>query len=140
MAVNLMLRSQNKVFMNRILFLLIIFSHSAFSSEANDIKKLMNKYLSALNQKNETLITEITSKKYFKLLKKENNLKKTFAKTKTQSKKTFYFDMIYKKAAVDKNLFLVNIKDRKMKDYGEYWYLVKYQDGKYIIDDMKFLD
>lgn len=123
-----------------ITIMLTLSSLNVFANEASEIKNLMNAYLKGMNHQSESQIKAISSDKYFKLLNKNNRLQKVFKMNKIPPKETFEFDMVYKKAAVTKNLFLVNIKDPKQKDYGEYWYYVKFEKGKYYIDDMKFMD
>lgn len=99
-----------------------------------DFEKLMTSYLSALVQKDEDALSKVTSERFLKKFKESGQLKQVF---KAQKNSTVgKFDLTFKKAIVDKNLYLVNIKNPEEKDYNEYWYFVKESKGKLILDEM----
>lgn len=122
------------------LIVCLFLSSSALANEASDIKNLMSSYLKAINHTSEVELKKITSEKYFNKLKDKKILKVTFEKNKKMPKKDkFAFDMTYKKTAKP-NFYFVNIKDPSADHYNDYWYLVKFDKGKYLIDDMKFIE
>lgn len=126
--------------MKILIVLLCIFTTTAFASEALEIKNLMGKYLHAIGTKSQGDLKSITTKKYFIKLEKSKALKKSKYKNTKIDKDKLKFDMIYKKGAKSKDLIFVNIKDNSKKEYGDYWYLLKREDGQLLIDDMRFQD
>ena len=121
--------------MYKLLFILMIFSTQTFSQE-KELEKLMGTYLKSLNTLNYNELEKITSKTYFKKLKESYKVKNADQKTKEK----YIFDLKYKKASLEKDLYFVNIKDKKDKDFHEYWYLVKKIKNDFIITDMKMLE
>lgn len=109
------------------------FSHAKdFAKE--DFEVLMKKYLNALQQKDEKALANISSDQFFKKFKKNGLLKRVFKAQKNDE--VGNFDLVFKKAVVDKSLYMVNIKDPGEKSYTESWYFVKEKDGSLYIDDM----
>lgn len=121
------------------IFLLLSLSTSLLAKDyaKADFQKLMKSYLSALQQKDEKALSEIMSSKLLKKFKENGQLKQVFYAQKEKS--VGKFDVTYQKALVNKNLYMVNIKNPEDKEYGEYWYLVKEEKGKLILDEMQSL-
>ena len=117
-----------------LLFTLV--SGNTFAKEYTkiDFENLMTSYLSALVQKDEEALSKVTSERFLKKFKQSGQLKQVF---KAQKNSTVgKFDLTFKKAIVDKDLYLVNIKNPEEKDYSEYWYFVKESKGKLVLDEM----
>ena len=115
--------------MNRIIILLLLSSFNLYASD-KEIKTLFTTYLDSIHKKDLKQLKSITSKEYYELL--EEYLKK--AKPQTQKFNPKGFDIVINPARETKNQFWVNIKDKKKKDYSDYWFIVEKKDSKFIID------
>lgn len=112
----------------------ITVSTSAKEYANKDFKNLMTRYLSALQQKDEKALSQITSKRFLKKFKKSGQLQQVFDAQKNN--KIDKFDLSYKKARNKKDLYMVNIKNPDDKEYDEYWYFIKSKNGKLVLDEM----
>ena len=122
-----------------ITLLLLCLSTSLMAKEYSkeDFQKLMKSYLSALQQKDEKVLSRIMSERLLKKFKDNGQMKQVFIAQKEKS--VGKFDLTFKKALVENDLYMVNIKNPEDKEYGEYWYLVKEVKGKLILDEMQNL-
>lgn len=113
---------------------MLVTNVSAKEYKKAEFQKLMTAYLSALQQKDEKALAQVTSPRFFKKFKESGQLKQVF---KAQKNKTVgKFDLTFKKALVNNDLYLVNIKNPTDKNYDEYWYFVKEVNGKLVLDEM----
>ena len=109
--------------------------------DRKQIKALISNYLLALKNKDEKKLKQVVSKKYFGMLKAHKILKKTFEmQTKPKPGFTPQFDMKVEQGVISKDLFFVNIKDKKQDHYHDYWYHVRKISGKFVIDDEQHRD
>lgn len=101
----------------------------------DDFNKLMRNYLQALQNKDEKALSDVTSKNFLRKFRGSGQMKQVFNAQKEKS--VGKFDLTFKKALVEKDLYLLNIKNPEDQDYDEYWYFVKDKKGKLIIDEIQ---
>ncbi len=112
--------------------ILILLVSTNLFAQKKEINELMNNYLKAFHQFDSKLFKEISSEKYYK------QIAPTLKTKKLKHKGEFIpyaFDLKFKPALITQNRFFVQIKDKKEKDFGEYYYIVEKQGAKYIIMD-----
>ena len=126
--------------MKYFLFLLIIISSLSYAHsepKQENFEKLMTSYLQALKNQSHEELKKVTTDKFYQQFKKTGLLDKVF---KAQKKgKVKPFDVIFKKASLTKDLYFVNIKNKKKKEYGENWYYIRDKAGTLLLDEMHSL-
>lgn len=118
-----------------ILLTLISASSVATEFSENDFRVLMTKYLKALKAKDEKALSDVTTKRFLKNFKSNGQLERVF-KSQTTGTEIGQFDLTFKKAVVNKDLYMVNIKNPNDKSYSEDWYFVKVAGEKLLLDEM----
>lgn len=120
--------------------LLIIFlslSAHAKSYQKADFNNLMKNYLQALKNGDKEKLKTVTTQKFYHQFNKTGLLEKVL---KLQKKgKVKPFDLVFKKGSLSKDLYLINIKDKTQKNFGENWYYVREKEGKLLLDEMHSL-
>ncbi len=114
------------------LLLCFFISLPSFAKQAA-IKELMNNYLKAIHTKNAVELKKMTGTDYYK------GLEKNYLSSNIKQNKKFIpygFDIKVNKANVSKDQFWVNIKDKKKKEYSDYWYIIKKEKDNFTIIDM----
>lgn len=120
------------------IFTFIIFNLTQLSLakdfEKDDFKTLMSNYLSALKNKDEKALSKVTTKRFLEKFKKDGQLERIFKAQ--DSTKIGKFDITFKRAIVNKDLYMVNIKNPEDKSFDEDWYFVKADGEKLLLDEM----
>lgn len=124
--------------MKQLLMFLLILPSITFAQKQKMFKELMHTYLHSIKTSNEVKLKSVISNRYYKDLKKDNQLKELFAVQKNDTK-SIEFDLKFQKFT-NENEYLVNIKDKSKKSYDHFWFVVKYKDGKLIIDREYHMD
>jgi hypothetical protein len=90
-----------------------------------ELKQLANEYILSILNKDETKYKSLITKKYLDEQTKNNFLKETFSKKVEieKKKKKIDFDFKFKKAAVTKNKYLINIKEKTDANFDENWFI-----------------
>lgn len=122
-----------------IVILILLFTFSSFASSKAEMKSVMHTYLESIKTADKIKLKKVVSDNYYKLLAKDGQLEKLFKQQKKDDKK-IDFDMKFQKYHNKKDHFLVNIKDKSQKEYGHYWYVVEFKNGKYKILKEEYLD
>lgn len=127
-----------------VIFIYFFTVDTTFSKEPieKELKELANQYVLSILNKDEKAYKSLITKKYLKEQKENNFLKETFSKEVKVIKKEIDFDFKLKKAAVTKNKYLINIKEKKDDKFDENWFVViKEKDSKkYKIDSIQHLE
>lgn len=126
-----------KIILTLIIAIYSIHLHAEHSKD--DISKVMHSYLSSIKNKDESSIKDVVTKKYFKIMSKDGQLKELFSLQKSDKNK-IEFDLSFKPYGKEKNKYLVNIKDKSQKEYGHYWYVLLLEDNRLKIDHEEFLE
>ena len=132
--------------MIKFLFIFIYFFtvDTTFSKEPMEksLKELANQYILSILNKDEKTYKSLITEKYLKEQTENNFLKETFSKQPKILKKEIEFDFKFKKAAVTKNKYLINIKEKKDSNFDENWFVViKEKNSKgYKIDSIQHLE
>jgi hypothetical protein len=127
-----------------VIFIYFFTVDTTFSKETieKELKGLANQYVLSILNKDEKAYKSLITKKYLKEQTENNFLKETFSKQVKVIKKEIDFDFKLKKAAVTKNKYLINIKEKKDDKFDENWFVViKEKDSnKYKIDSIQHLE
>lgn len=119
------------------LLTVFLFSLPTFAKvDQVEMKDLMFKYIQAIQKVDEGTLKKITSEKYYRLLSKTDYQKQKQPTKEIQNN----FDIEIKPLHTQQDAFYVGIKDKKSSSYGDYRYLVRKINDKFIIDDMHFMD
>ena len=120
--------------------LILLFSLNSLPVFSNEqVQSHLENYFLGFRNKDEQAIKKLVSDKYFKMLKKNNTLKKSFS---MQSKKRPIEKLDYKiiKAAQTPNKFFANTKRKSEKEFDHYWYTLELKDNGFKITDMIMLE
>lgn len=123
-----------------LVFILTFISTCALANKQQMLRETMQDYLNALGSADEAQIKKITSESYLIKLKEKDALQRVFAKNKNFKKGHVNFDLIYKHGAKNKETIYVNIKPKEAKEYSDYWYVLKMENNRYVISDMRYWD
>ena len=118
--------------------LLILISLNCLALSNDEAKNLFKSHLDSIVKNDEKSFKKTTSDKYYNSLKENDKIKEMFEMNKG-NKVEDDFDLKIKKAANEKDVFFVNIKDKKAKSYDHNWYRVIKKD-KLLIDGTRFFD
>jgi len=88
-----------------------------------ELKDLAHEYILSILNKDEKKYKSLITKKYLDEQIKNNFLKETFSKKVEIKKKKVDFDFKFKKAAVTKNKYLINIKEKTDVNFDENWFI-----------------
>jgi hypothetical protein len=118
--------------------LLILISFNCFALSNDEARDLFKNHLESIVKNDESDFKKTTSDSYYKSLKEKSQIKEMFKMNKG-NKVESDFDVKINKAANEKNVYFVNIKDKKAKSYDHNWYRVIKKD-KLLIDGTRFFD
>jgi len=107
----------------------------AFENDA--LSDVMQKYLYALKTGNAKTLKNVVTPHYLKMLNNHNTLKTTIKKNRDVANKEakIQFDIKTRKS-LTKNEIYVAIKDKKKKDFGHHWYVLRQTKRGLFIHDM----
>lgn len=120
-------------------YLMILISFNCFALSKDQSKELFTKYLTSIQGAKESEFKAITTKKYYDDLKKKKHIEEMF-KLNKNNKSKIDFDIKIEKAQSEKDVYFVNIKDKKDKHYDHNWFRVLKKDNQYLIDGTRFFD
>jgi hypothetical protein len=114
-----------------VLFIYFFTVDTSFSKESieGELKDLANKYVRSILSEDKALYKSVITKSYLDEQTKVNFLKEAFTKKTPLKKENVDFDFIYKKAAVTKDKYFINIKEKHKKDFDEDWFVVIKEKG-----------
>ncbi|MCT4641846.1 MAG: hypothetical protein N4A33_06060 [Bacteriovoracaceae bacterium] len=120
------------------LFLMTILSFGLLAKETQ-IMELFKSHLKSIQTQNKKEFISTITDDYLKQMKKTQYIKRLFSVQKKSSQK-IDFDLKIKKTAKE-NVFFVNLKDKKEKNYHHIWYkVVKTKENKFLISGTVHLD
>lgn len=116
-----------------------VFSISCFAIDQKESKELFKSYLESIRSSDKSKLEKVITKEYFNELSKKKLIEEMFKMNKKSNEK-IDFDISIKKAALQKNLYYVNIKNKSDKHFGHNWFRVIRLKDKYKIDGTEFFD
>ena len=89
-----------------------------------ELRQLAKEYVLSIINKDETKYRSLVTKDFLSKQMKNNFVKENFSKKTSKQKKEIKFDFKFIKAAVTKDKYFINIKEKKDKDFDDNWFIV----------------
>ena len=110
--------------MKQIVLMILFISSSSYANEKVALKNFTSKYLLSIMNKDQKTYQSLVTKKFLSSQRKEGFVKRVFSGKVKKKKKNLDFDFKFRKAAVTKNQYFINFKEKNKKDYDDGWLVV----------------